>query len=382
MDCADWESVSKAARARKFHPGEKERRDHEQWVRDKRRRRDGAIPCDQRLLSILTPYSAAAISRVLGGERGIVEETRANAIRGLAEDLGYVLPRRAHLPKRSWSATIAVGVEFLDKPSFSYHEEIVRSLSEALGPRGRLFLFDMSEPARYAFFREPPRLTDCDGLILVNTQASAAELSRLAAAYPALPVVLIHDNRPPGNAYPAPVVANVFPDLESEDSGYRKLLRHVLQEHGVTSPMLAMVKAGRVETRQIKKRMFRDEVRTRGLQGQVYEKLPAYTVAAGRELAEEIGRRDVDALVCLADVVAVGVLSQLGPEHGILVTGFDNSDLADAFSFSSVDQNLGETGQEAVKALQEGIEAWQQSGTRSCRTVSVQTDAVLRCCPS
>jgi DNA-binding LacI/PurR family transcriptional regulator len=380
MDCADWASVSKAAHARKFDPGDEERRDHEEWARGKRRRPDRDVACDQKLLSILTGYSLTTINRVLHGERGIVQETRARAIRRLAEDLGYVLPKRAQLPKRSWSATIAVGVEFLDKPSFSYHEEIIRSLSEALGPRGRLFLFDMSEPARYAFFREPPRLADCDGLVLVNTQASAAELGHLAAAYPALPVVLIHDNRPPDDAYPAPVVANVFPDLESEGSGYRKLLRHVLEEHGVTAPLLAMVKAGAVQTRQIKKRMFREEVRRHGLQGQVYEKLPAYTVAAGRELAEEIGGRDVDALVCLADVVAVGALSQLGPAGRVLVTGFDNNDLADAFSFSSVDQNLGETGREAVKALQEGIEAWQRSGDRSCRTVLVRTEAVLRCC--
>jgi len=378
VDARDWISVREAAIRYGFDVGSDERQAHNVWVNSKPEP-SLRLTADLELLRVLTRYAPATISNAIRGTRHPLSPKDAKRVRELALTLGF--SPRTRKPKVWQGKEIAVGMEFFGKPSFSYHEDILRSLNAKLRDTdGRVSLFDLSDKRiRERFFNDPPNLSVHEGLILVNTQAGADELASLARAYPALPVVLMHDNRPnEGSKYPELIVANIFPDLCTEESGYRKLIRHVLVKHHRKQPLLAIVPESDVETRIIKKRVFEEECLRLNLKPRVYAELVDYTVTTGFRLGTQLSNLfgEIDVLFCGSDTVAVGV-HKVRPD--LLVTGFDNNDLAEAFGISSVDQGLAKCGEEAVSALQHGIEEWRRR-ERIAVTRTIRVDARIRCC--
>ena len=65
----------------------------------------------------------------------------------------------------------------------------------------------------------------------------------------------------------------------------------------------------------------------------------------------------VDAVVCVSDSLAVGVVTAIGQTGAAVpVVGFDNTALAASFGFSSVDQQLGAVAGEILAALEQSVD--------------------------
>jgi DNA-binding LacI/PurR family transcriptional regulator len=65
-----------------------------------------------------------------------------------------------------------------------------------------------------------------------------------------------------------------------------------------------------------------------------------------------------DAVICLADVTATAVIHQLkmlGKAEKILVTGFDNLEIAEYNGITTVDQQLSVTGERAMANLHQAL---------------------------
>ncbi|MBC7463692.1 MAG: LacI family DNA-binding transcriptional regulator [Actinobacteria bacterium] len=79
------------------------------------------------------------------------------------------------------------------------------------------------------------------------------------------------------------------------------------------------------------------------------------SIESGRRAARELlhAAPELDAVVCVSDTLALGCLLEFqkkGLNH-ILVSGFDNSPVSKEFGFSSLDQNLSEVAESALKVL-------------------------------
>ena len=79
------------------------------------------------------------------------------------------------------------------------------------------------------------------------------------------------------------------------------------------------------------------------------------SIESGRQAARRLMdfATDIDAVVCVSDTVALGCLlefQRIGRQD-ILVTGFDNSPVSREFGFSSLDQNLADVANNALKIL-------------------------------
>jgi diguanylate cyclase (GGDEF)-like protein len=142
-------------------------------------------------------------------------------------------------------------------------------------------------------------------------------------------------------------------------SGMRSLMGHLLDERGVRRIVLVQGIPHQIDAVE-RERVFRHEMERRGLpvdEGLVvcggFSHDQAYTVV--RDLLAR--DRDLDAVVALNDMSAVGALGALSdaglrvPEE-VLVTGFDNDQIAVHWpGLTTVDQRLEEQGRIAAEAL-------------------------------
>jgi DNA-binding LacI/PurR family transcriptional regulator len=79
------------------------------------------------------------------------------------------------------------------------------------------------------------------------------------------------------------------------------------------------------------------------------------SIGSGRDCARKLLDRnpDLEAVVCVSDSMAFGALLefQKNAQNHIEVCGFDNSPVSSEFGFSSLDQNLSEVAESALKVL-------------------------------
>jgi DNA-binding LacI/PurR family transcriptional regulator len=79
------------------------------------------------------------------------------------------------------------------------------------------------------------------------------------------------------------------------------------------------------------------------------------SIASGRECARKLLERtpDIEAVVCVSDTMAFGCLLefQKNAHNHVEVSGFDNSPVSSEFGFSSLDQNLSDVAESALKVL-------------------------------
>ncbi len=204
-------------------------------------------------------------------------------------------------------------------------------------------------------------LPSLSGVIAITCQvAGSSWLKECRDA--GLPLVLIHDNIEESNLKDSTVVSYLWPDLD----GLRDLVSHLIRDHQRRNLCVVMVNAHGHRVRQQKLDIIRNTVQQAGLRDlDVTDRehlfhVHAYTHVEGRSIVGEILETNptVDAIVCLADVTAIGILSELRERKrgDILVTGFDDIDLAEQFQLTSVDQQIETTGDRALVDLHRAIQ--------------------------
>ncbi|HWD38167.1 MAG TPA: hypothetical protein VG944_04910 [Fimbriimonas sp.] len=356
------------------------------WFKRRSARSVEVLP-DQELVSILAGVLPPAVSTAISGTRN---SQLARRIRTFAKMLG--VKGRMLPPSEYRGRLIAVAMELLAKPSWSYTQEVLTSIVQEISRAGgHVALYDV--PADWqqtptgnisprTFFTNPPDLRRCEGLILINTQASQDELEEMARAFPRLPIVLVHDNQPLDREYAGTVVANILPDLDSCLSGFRQLIIHLLgPAHRAKQLVFVTVSEGGIQTRSTKRRVFEEECRKAHAEFTITE-VKLYSLKEGSRIAAYGTSDSADCFVCMSDVVAVGIKSALRHGTDALVTGFDDN-LASAFGMSSVDQGLSRIGPAAIKVLEEKIASWRSGLAKPpAAEITVETVVKLRCCDS
>lgn len=169
-----------------------------------------------------------------------------------------------------------------------------------------------------------------------------------------IPIVLVHDNIELSDLQGTSVVSYIWPDLTAVTA----LVTHLIQEHGCRHFRVLMVDPRGHRLRETKLSLIKSTVQEYGLEFVEAEHLFTLAEYSHREgvraaqLILEIGD-PVDALICLDDVVALGawtVVRRYG-RGDIRVTGFDNLQVAEDFDLTTVDQQLGLTGEHAILDL-------------------------------
>jgi len=204
-------------------------------------------------------------------------------------------------------------------------------------------------------------LDSLSGLIAITCQVDGSSwLEECRTAN--LPIVLIHDNIEEAQLENTTVVSYLWPNLEA----LRDLVRHLVHVHNCRNICVVMTKPHGHRIRKQKLDYICEMVKQEGLTSlDVSDRehlftVPEYTHKAGQEIAEEILdiNPTVDAIMCLADVTAIGLLQTLKEHHrdDVMVTGFDNIDLAEHFQLTSVDQQIKTTGERAVMDLHSALQ--------------------------
>jgi DNA-binding LacI/PurR family transcriptional regulator len=305
-----------------------------------------------RILSEITSAKSTDISAFL-------KKTQSNDNRSKKPDK----PAAENKPRQSRSTTgpflnrILVLAPLFGASSI-YYSNLLNAIIQSASRYGyELSIQPIEDVKQKRTLREyAPNLIDLSGVIAITSQVeSSAWLAECRDAH--LPVVLIHDNIEESKLMNTTVVSYLWPNLE----GLSDLVSHLIHDHQRKNICVVMISARGHRIRQKKLDIIRDTIIQAGLtlEREHIFHVREYTHKEGRDITGEIldANPTVDAIICLADVTAVGILRAL-KEHNrddVMVTGFDNIDLAKHFDLTSVDQQLEATGERALMDLHTAI---------------------------
>ncbi len=290
--------------------------------------------------------STATASRVLSGRRPVSEEI-AKTVRAASERLGYEANVVARSLRVQSTGTVGMVVPHISNPFFP---AIVEAVERELATDDiQLLLCDSQGSIAHELARTKALLARrVDGVLAIPCESSASAAA-VALASAQVPVVLIDRD-----------VRDAQADfVGTDDSAGMQLVFAHLRERGATT--FAFVSAAAV-TSSAKARCAH------------YVRLAASTDAAsaralvlgdfsyewGRTAAERIlaSGRLPDAIVCGADIIAIGLLSSLraaGVEipRDVLVTGYDDIGFASLThpGITTIRQPVEELGRRAVRLL-------------------------------
>lgn len=281
--------------------------------------------------------STAAVSYSLNGGGTIGSEVRAR-VREVADRLGYRPNRSAQAVRTGRSMTLGLLLPDLNNP---YYPALARSFEHAARLAGyTTVLIDTSGSVEEEL--EGIRQLENHGVAGAIWCQTSSKLAASAGEY-AMPIVVIGA---PGAAFD-----NVMAD---DKAGGKLAARHLLayghKEIGVLAG--GSVPEGKDDRRnsflaEIKKRAHvRWELRT------------PYSIDLDRKVVETLARRDVTAVMCGNDLIAIGVLraaKQLGirvPEN-LSVVGFDDIPWAAIVTpaLTTINQPVSEMAAVALKLL-------------------------------
>ncbi len=211
-------------------------------------------------------------------------------------------------------------------------------------------------------------LSTLDGVIAITCEVESSTWLK-ECKEEGIPLALIHDNVEEDNLKDTTVIFNLQPEL----NGLHDLVKHLISSHQRRNICVVMVNPHGHRIRQRKLDIIQDAVREEELDfldvtdDKHLFVIREYTHEEGQAIAREIllVNPTVDAVICLADTTAVGVLQEMKERkrEDILVTGFDNVDLAARSQLTSVDQQLRDIGERAVTdlyyAIQHGVHGYE-----------------------
>ncbi|MEV7120877.1 LacI family DNA-binding transcriptional regulator [Kitasatospora griseola] len=261
--------------------------------------------------------SRATASRVLAGTPRNVDPELARRVEDAARELGYRTNHSARALRTGTTGTVGVVVPSLANPYFVQLADAIAQQVRAAG--GQLVVSDAANSVEIEAEQIETLLGGrVDGLVVVPVSAAASGPAVRAAAKRA-PLVLF-DRWASGSGTVAVTLDNA--------AAMRLLLDHLdtLGRHRI-----ALVAADQASSSGAERLAAFTEARGTGAATVL---LPSFTTDAGRAAARRIAaqRDEIDAVVCGADVLAVGLVSTLqrsavSVPGEIAVTGFDDTEI-------------------------------------------------------
>lgn len=293
--------------------------------------------------------SVSMASRILTGQRQKTDD-RTTAVLRASRRLGYEPNLVARSLRQRATNSVAMIVPGVANPFFP---QLVEAIARRCGDTDKVLLLADScsdtdlEAAHIRALLE----RRVDGLIIVPVGDDSAPAVRHAAA--SIPTVQLD----------RPVDSSTHTVATDSRRGMRAAIEH-LAEGG--RRRLALV-SGSVSTSTGRQRLeaYRLAVTEHGLVGADRVLLGDFDVDHGRSAAHELLQDDPpDAIVCGADVIALGVL-QVARDHGVrvpedlAVTGFDDIEFAElsAPALTTVRQPAGAMARTALDLLERGESA-------------------------
>lgn len=301
----------------------------------------------------LSGVSKKSVSRVINGEHGVSEETRARIL-SIMQAQGYAPDRRARALARRQSYLLALAY---DNPNADYVLDVLNGMLRVAIPRGyEVIMHPVDEPGAGAGERLASfvQRAGCDGLVLIPPLSERGELlAELARrAWPAARIA-------------GDDVALRIPQVRYDDRAAALAITAQLLDLG--HRRIGFV-GGPPDGGPTRRRLagFRDALASRGLAAEpALQAWGDFTfsggIAAGRALLGGVARPT--AMMCCNDQMAIGVL-HVAHELGfaipadLSVTGFDDAPLAQVAwpPLSTVRQPVAEMGAAAAAALIDTIE--------------------------
>jgi LacI family transcriptional regulator len=294
--------------------------------------------------------SIATVSRVLAGTGSVAPDLR-RAVEQSARKLGYARNSIASALRSSKTRTIGMVVPEIANP---FNTELVQEVEDALHAQGFQLLLCSAhqDPGREREALGSLIRQQVDGLIISPVDSSAS-IDAVRDAATARPLVQV-DQRIDG--------------LEADwigvddEQGIHLVLRHVKDQGGQSAGFL-----GGRETDSsavTRHQAFRKLCGELGLAvAEDHIRLGDYSTSFGRRAMAELAQQGQlpDALVCGADVIAIGALQTcyrigLKVPESLLLTGFDDIEFADmcAPRLTTVRQPIRDIARQAVRLLLDG----------------------------
>jgi DNA-binding LacI/PurR family transcriptional regulator len=289
--------------------------------------------------------SRALVSIVFRDAPGASAATRKR-VRDAAAELGYRPDARARLLGRGRSRTLGVVYGI----GHEFHGELVERLYAASTDSGYDLALGAAAPSR----RERTAVRSllefrCEGLILVGTSLSHAEIKELSSL---VPVVVM-----------ARHVRGAGVDVVSTDdvAGARLAVEHLV---ALGHREIVHVDGGRAPGAADRRRGYRQAMSTDGLGDQCRFVLGGLTDADGESAAAELlGRRRPSAVTafndhCAAGLMAAGRAQQLRIPEDLSVVGYDDSSVArlSTVDLTTVAQDAAELAGAAVSRIRARLE--------------------------
>ncbi|WP_127361613.1 LacI family DNA-binding transcriptional regulator [Actinacidiphila soli] len=259
--------------------------------------------------------SIATVSRALRDVPSVRPRT-VELVKTAARELGYQPNPLAAALRLNATATIGMIVPAISNP---YYAALVEAVVRALQTTRREVLLSDSlddpgiEQARVHALLD----RRVDGLIIVpcDRQRSATAVATAAARIPTVQLDRVVDG-----------VESDFV-VGHDDAGISMIVQHL----GLASAKALHFVSARASSSTGYSRLMAFRAATKGLVPRANEHLGEFTTTSGREAATRLlaSGRPVSAIICGADVIALGVLQSLN-EHGkqvpadVSVTGYDD----------------------------------------------------------
>ncbi|RKE18103.1 LacI family DNA-binding transcriptional regulator [Streptomyces sp. TLI_171] len=288
--------------------------------------------------------SRATASRVLAGTPRNVDPALARRVEEAARRLGYRTNHSARALRTGTTGTVGVVVPTLANPYFVQLADAIAQQVRADG--GQLVVSDAANSAAIEAEQIETLLGGrVDGLVVVPVSAAASGPAVRAAARRA-PVVLF-DRWATGAGTVAVTLDNAA-------------AMHLLLDHldGLGRRRIALVAADQASSSGAERLAAFTAARGPAATTVL---LPSFTTDAGRTAGRRIAeqRSEVDAVVCGADVLAVGLVSTLqrsavSVPGEIAVTGFDDTEILELLDppITSIRHPLAEMAERALTLLQ------------------------------
>ncbi|MFC1942546.1 TIR domain-containing protein [Chloroflexota bacterium] len=242
-----------------------------------------------------------------------------------------------------------------------FYTELLAAITDGARKYGyELLIVPISDPShKRPLITHCPQLTSVAGIILITCQVEGSSWLDECASH-GLPVVLLHDNIPEDKAKGYTVVSYIRPRLDA----LSELVRHLVETHRCRNISVVMVSPKNHAIRMEKLSIIEEATHNFGLNfshsNHVYY-VKEYSHAEGMGVTDHILERnpETEAIICLADITAIGILQHLGElgfRDRIRVTGFDNIEVSAYSDLTTIDQQLKLTGERALLDLHNAIQ--------------------------
>lgn len=242
-----------------------------------------------------------------------------------------------------------------------FYTDLLAAITDGARKYGyELLIVPISDPSRKRpLIAHCPQLPSVAGVILITCQVEGSTWLDECASH-GLPVVLLHDNIPEDKAKEYTVVSYICPRLDA----LSELVRHLVETHRCRNISVVMVNPKNHAIRMEKLSIIEEAIHNFDLNfshhSHVYY-VKEYSHAEGMRVTDHILERnpETEAIICLADITAIGILQRLGElgfRDRIRVTGFDNIEVSAYSDLTTIDQQLKLTGERALLDLHNAIQ--------------------------